>query len=114
MTDQGQNRKPRIRNRPSAQRGFRLFARCDGSARYYRQVTKRRDRRYADKYCTGGYYGICDRQKIETGGTDVMRSLILIEALAFALIAALCATVGPANAQAPARPTNAGPVQPWG
>ena len=43
-----------------------------------------------------------------------MRARIWIEALAFALLAAVCATVGPAIAQAPAQPTNAGPVQPWG
>ena len=43
-----------------------------------------------------------------------MRTRILIEALAFALLAALCAPVGPAIAQTPAQPTNAGPVQPWG
>ena len=43
-----------------------------------------------------------------------MRTRTLIEALAFALLAAVCATVGPAIAQAPAQPTNAGPVQPWG
>jgi hypothetical protein len=58
--------------------------------------------------------GRCDRQNIETGGTDAMRTQILIEALAFALLAALCATAGPAIAQAPAQPTNAGPVQAWG
>src|SRR6266542_4341804 len=60
-----------------------------------------------------GCCGMCDRQNIETGGTDAMRARIWIEALAFALLAAVCATVGPAIAQAPA-PTNAGPVQPWG
>jgi hypothetical protein len=58
--------------------------------------------------------GVCDRKNIETGGTDAMRTRILIEALVFALLAAVCATVGPAIAQAPAQPNNAGPVQPWG
>jgi hypothetical protein len=43
-----------------------------------------------------------------------MHMRILIEALAFALLAVLCATVGPAIAQALAQPTNAGPMQPWG
>jgi len=43
-----------------------------------------------------------------------MRTRILIEALAFALLAALFAPVGPAIAQTPAQPTNAGPIQPWG
>ena len=43
-----------------------------------------------------------------------MRTPIWIEALVFALLTAVCATVGPAIAQAPAQPTNAGPVQPWG
>ena len=51
-----------------------------------------------------------DRQNVETGETNDMGARIWIEALAFALLA----TVGPAVAQAPAPPTNAGPVQPWG
>ena len=43
-----------------------------------------------------------------------MRTRILIEALAFVLLAALYAPVGPAVAQTPAQPANAGPIQPWG
>ena len=43
-----------------------------------------------------------------------MRTRILIEALAFVLLAALCAPVGPAIAQTPAQPANADPIQPWG
>ena len=43
-----------------------------------------------------------------------MCTRILIEALAFVLLAALCAPVGPAIAQTPAQPANAGPIQPWG
>src|SRR5882762_7971995 len=56
--------------------------------------------------------GYATAKNIETGGTDAMRMRTLIEALA--LLAAVCATVRPALAQAPAQPTNAGPVQPWG
>src|SRR5947207_5235694 len=61
-----------------------------------------------------GCCGYARPPKCRDGRNNAMRARIWIEALAFALLAAVCATVGPAIAQAPAQPTNAGPVQPWG